>query len=147
MSAAAGTPITVLDSLASSIRSEMRRLVLARMLSLTDPDGRCVARIEVDAEAAAALGDVDHAGDELGHLLHQRGELVDDDHQRRRRLVGVLLEHLGEVLGLALHQPHAAVQLGPQRRQRPQRQAGVEVGDVADGVRQVLKTSVAAPPL
>ena len=42
---------------------------------------------EVDAEAAAALGDVDHAGDELGDLLHQGGELVDDDHQRRRRLV------------------------------------------------------------
>ena len=45
MSAAAPTPITVFDSLESSIRSEMRRLVLARMFSLTEPDGRWVARI------------------------------------------------------------------------------------------------------
>ena len=33
----------------------------------------------MDTEAAAALGDVDDAGHEVGDLLDERGELVDDD--------------------------------------------------------------------
>ena len=123
MSAAEPTPMIVLDSMLSSMRSEMRRLVLARMLSLTEPGRPLRGEDQVDPEAAAALGDVDDAGDEVGDLLDERGELVDDDDERRRRLVGVALEHLGEVLGLALHQPHPVVELGAQRRQRPQRQA------------------------
>ena len=41
---------------------------------------------QVQAERAAALGDVDDAVDELGHLLHERGELVDHDQQARRGL-------------------------------------------------------------
>ena len=45
MSAAEPTPMIVFDSMLSSIRSEMRKLVLARMFSLTEPDGRWVARI------------------------------------------------------------------------------------------------------
>ncbi len=93
----------------------------------------------MEAEAAPALGDVDHAVDELGDLLGQRGELVDDDHQRRGRLVGRDLEHLGEILGPALHDRHAIVQLGTQRDQRPQRQLGSEVGDIPDGVRQTFE--------
>ena len=57
----------------------------------------------MDAEAAAPLGDVDDAGDEVGDLLDERGELVDDDHQRGRGVVGELGQHLLEVLGPALH--------------------------------------------
>ena len=45
MSAASGLPITAVDSGRSSMRSEIRRFVLARMFSLTEPDGRWVARI------------------------------------------------------------------------------------------------------
>ena len=87
MSAASALPITAVDSGRSSMRSEMRRFVLARMFSFDRPGRALRGEDEVDAEAAAALGDVDHAVDELRHLLHERGELVDDDHQRRRRLV------------------------------------------------------------
>ena len=94
---------------------------------------------EVDAETATALGDVDDPGDELGHLLHERGELVDDDHERRWRVGGRFLEHLGEVLGAAFHHAHPAVQLCAQRGQRPQRQVGVQVRDVPDRVRQPLE--------
>ena len=102
---------------------------------------------EMDAEAAAPLGDVDDAGHELGDLLHQGRELVDDDDQRRRCLVGRDLEHLGEVLRPALHHPHAPVQFGAQRRERPQRQFGVEVRDVADRVRQTGEHRRAGPAL
>ncbi len=41
---------------------------------------------QVDAERPAALGDVDDAVDELGHLARERRELVDDEHEGRRGL-------------------------------------------------------------
>ena len=43
---------------------------------------------QVDAERAAALGDVDQAGDEVGQLADHRGELVDDDDQPGHRRQG-----------------------------------------------------------
>ena len=47
-----------------------------------DDAGRALGRQdEVQAERAAALGDVDDAVDELGHLPREGGELVDDEHQ------------------------------------------------------------------
>ena len=46
----------------------------------------------MDTEAAAALGDVDDPGDEVGYLLDECCELVDDDHEGRRRLLGVAIE-------------------------------------------------------
>ncbi len=62
---------------------------------LVDRPGRPLrGEDQMDTEAAAALGDVDDPGDEVGHLLDECGELVDDDHEGRRRLLGVALEHL-----------------------------------------------------
>ena len=55
---------------------------------------------QVQAQGSAALGDVDDAVDELGHLLHQRGELVDDDDQARRRLRVAAALQLHQVFGL-----------------------------------------------
>ena len=89
-------------------------------------------------EAAAAQGDVDDAVDELGDLLGQGGELVDDDEQARRRVRMALALHLHEVLGVGLlEQQLAVVQLGVQRDQRPAHLVAVEVGDHAHRVRQV----------
>ena len=97
---------------------------------------------QVDAERAAALGDVDQAGDEVGQLARQRGELVDHDEQPRhgvelrtvRPQVDVVLDVLGARVG---EQVLAAGQLGAERDQRALDEVGVEVGDHADGVRQV----------
>ena len=69
--------MTSFESASSAMRSAMRRLVLARMWSSTTPLGSLGGQHQVHAEAAAALGDVDDAGDELGHLLLQEGELVE----------------------------------------------------------------------
>ena len=40
----------------------------------------------MDAETAAALGDVDEAVDEVGEVARHGGELVDHDHEARHRL-------------------------------------------------------------
>ena len=72
----------------------------------------------MQAERAAALGDVDDAVDELGHLLHERGELVDDDDERRRGVDLAAALELDEVLGLVPgEQVLAVVQLGGERRE------------------------------
>ena len=93
---------------------------------------------EVHAERPAALGEVDHAVDELGHLLGQRRELVDADQQAGRRRLRVLALELDQVLDLvAAEQLLAGGDLGPQRGERAGDQSRVEVGDVADRVRQV----------
>jgi hypothetical protein len=69
----------------------------------------------VQSEAAAAQGDVDDAVDELGHLLGEGGELVDDDEQAGRRVRVALALHLQQVLGVGLLQQQLpVVQLGVQ---------------------------------
>ena len=90
---------------------------------------------EVDAERSAPLGDVDDAGDELGHLLLQEGELVEDDEQVGGRGGEVLALEVDEVLGAVLAQDLLpAAQLGVERDERPVGEVGVEVGEEADGV-------------
>jgi len=69
----------------------------------------------MDPEAAAALRDVDDAGNELGDLFHECGELVNDDHERWRRFVGCHVEHVGEIFRSPFHHPHASVEFGAQR--------------------------------
>ena len=102
------------------------------------PAGRWVARMRCRPEGAAALGDVDHAVDELGDLLDQRGELVDHDDQARRGGDLAAALELDQVLGLVLGEDVLAVlELGRQRRERPPDQVRRQVGDQADGVRQV----------
>ena len=61
-------PITSTESAASCSRSAMRRLVLARMSSLTDARRPLGGEDQVDAEAAAALGDADQRVEEVGQL-------------------------------------------------------------------------------
>ena len=57
---------------------------------VVDDAGRALrGQHEVDAEAAAALGDADERGQEAGQLGGQRGELVDhDDESGERRSPG-----------------------------------------------------------
>jgi hypothetical protein len=91
----------------------------------------------VDAERPPALGDVDDAVDELGHLLGERGELVDDEHERGRGIrVGGLLELEQVFRLLAVEQVLAVVQLGAQARERAAHEMRAEVGDEAHAVRQ-----------
>jgi hypothetical protein len=93
---------------------------------------------QVQAERAATLGDVHHPVDELRHLLHQGGELVDHDDQRRRgaRVTGTL--HREQVLRpRGREQVLAVTQLGPQRGQRAPHQVRRQVGDQTHAVRQV----------
>ncbi len=92
----------------------------------------------MDAERPAPLGDVDDPGDELGHLLLEEGELVDDDDQARRCHVGPPLLELRQVLAAVLAQDLlATAELGVERDERPPGQVGVEVGEEADRVRQL----------
>ena len=131
-------------SLVSVTRSAIRRLVLARMSAVTAPRGPLGGEDQVDAERTAALGDVDQAGDEVGQLAHQGGELVDDEQQpgqrpagRRRRASACPGSPRCPWRRPAASSVLAAAQLGAERHQRPLDQVGVEVGDHADGVRQV----------
>ena len=75
-----------------SMRAATRKPMRQGMLDLIRPVttfacGRCVARIDVDADRAALLGQADDVGLDLlagGH--HQVGQLVDDDHDVRQVL-------------------------------------------------------------
>jgi hypothetical protein len=91
---------------------------------------------QVHAQAAAALGDVDDARDEVRDLVRQRRKLVDHDQQARRSFGRAAFE-IGEVLRIGGAQELlASLQLGVQRLQRPLREVRVEVGDQPDRVRQ-----------
>ena len=92
----------------------------------------------MDAERASALGDVDHAVDELGDLLYERRELVDDDQQSGHRLRVRVAVEVGDVLGVVAPEDVLAMaQLGAQRLERAADEMLVEVGDEADAVRQL----------
>ena len=68
-----------------------------------DDTGRALGREhQVHAERATALGDVDHAVDEVRHLGGERGELVDADEQARRRRVGMVALERDQVLDAVL---------------------------------------------
>ena len=104
---------------------------------VVDRTGRPLRREhQVDAEAAAALGDVDDAGDELGDLLGERGELVDDDHQRRWCQVRRVVTQLVQIAGASVEQAHPVIELGAQRDECPAGELGRQVADTPDGVRQ-----------
>ena len=67
----------------------------------------------MQTERATALSHVDDSVHELRHLLDKRGELIDDDHQTRRRIGIPTLLQFHEVLGLTrLKDLHAVVELG-----------------------------------
>ena len=105
---------------------------------------------QVHAQGAAAPGDVHQAGDEVGQLGHQGGELVDDEHQARHGLVArpharhVVLDVLGVGPGQLVL---AAPQLGAQRLQGPGGQVPVEVGDHAHRVGQARAVLERRPAL
>ena len=82
---------------------------------------------QVDSEAPPPLREVDHAGHEIGDLLHQGRELVDDDHQAGRDAVGGHVGQLGEVLGVCSEQVHSTIELGPKAGQGAEAERFVEV--------------------
>ncbi len=92
---------------------------------------------EMDPEAAPALGDVDDAVDELRDLALEGRELVDDDHERRGRDIGMAPLELDEVFDAVLVEDLLALaQLGVEREQRAPDQVGVQVGHHPHRVRQ-----------
>ena len=97
---------------------------------LDDAGGALGGEDQVEPEGAAPLGHVDHPIHELGHLLDQGGELVDDDHQAGRRLGITGALQLEQVLGpLAVEDPLAVPQLGGEGAQRASHQVRAQVGD------------------
>ena len=98
------------------------------------PAGALRCEHQVDAEATAPLGDVDDAVDELRDLGDQGGELVDDDHQRRRSAVGIDAPERSEVGRPSFEHAHAPVQLRSERDERPLGQPPIEIGDRAHRV-------------
>ncbi len=135
--AASATPMTSVESAASCTRSAIRRLVLARMSSL-DHAGRALGgEQQVHAEAAAALGDADQGGQEVGQLGGQRRELVDDHDQARAAARAGRAR--GRRAGRRRRRAQHAARGGAARRrgaQRPLAELLVEVGHQPDDVRQ-----------
>ena len=134
--------MTSADSAASVTRSAIRRLVLARISAMTTPAGRWVARIRWMPSDRPRCAMSTSPVTKSGSSRDQRGELVDDDQQPRHRLaargragaVDVVLDVLGPGGG---QQVLAPAQLGAEGLQRALGEVAVEVGDHADGVRQV----------
>ena len=105
---------------------------------------------QVHPQGPAPAGDVHQAGDEVGELGHQGGELVDDEHEAGHGLVArpqrrrVVLDVLGVGAG---EQALPAPQLRPQRLQRPAGQVAVQVGDHAHRVGQARAVLEGGPAL
>ena len=93
---------------------------------------------QVHAEAAAALGDVDQLVDEVGQLGGDGRELVHDHEQPGEGLAVAGQQVLRKVAGARVAQPSLpVVQLGLETAKGAAAQVLVEVGDEADGVRQL----------
>ena len=136
--AASWTPSTSSESSSSAIRSAMRRLVLARRLSLMTPAGRCVARMRCRPSERPRWATSTTPSTNSGTSCDEGGELVDDDDERRRGVDLAAALELDEVLGLVPgEQVLAVVQLGRERRERAAHEVRRQVGDEADGVRQL----------
>ncbi len=115
---------------------------------LDDPRRALRREDEVDAERSTSLGDVDDAVDEVGHLLHERGELVDDDDETRRGLDLAAALELDEVLrAVPLEEVLPVMELGGQRGERAAHEVRAEVGDHADGVGEVDAVPEGRPAL
>jgi hypothetical protein len=104
-----------------------------------DDTGRSLGRHDqVDAQRSSALGDVDDAVHEFGHLAHERRELVDHEHERGRTVGISAFLQFEQILGLlAVQQVLAVAQLGAQARERATHEVRAQVGDEPDAVRQV----------
>ncbi len=95
-----------------------------------DPTGLLGGEQQVEAEAPAPGGDVDHAVNEGGGLAGQGGELVDHDQQARRGVGPPMAGHLHHVLlPVPLQDVFPPGELGPERHQRPLDQGRGEIGD------------------
>ena len=133
-----GSPTTSCESASSAIRRATRRLVLARRLSLMTPAGRCVARIRwMPSDRprwAMSTTPSTNSGTSPASAANSSITIT-----RPGGVSGSLaLLELEQVLGLlAVEQVLAVVQLGAQARQRAPHEVRAEVGDEADGVRQL----------
>ena len=91
---------------------------------------------EMDAEAAAALGDPDERREEVGQFLGEGGELV-DHHDEPGKWFGCVAPVHGEVVGSnGAQQPFAPSDLGVEADERTLGEALVEIGHDPDGVGQ-----------
>ncbi len=136
-SAASGAPITSTESAASWRRSAMRSATLARMLSLTAPPGRCVARTRFTPRLRPRCAAATSASSTSGTSL---ASVANSSTTTTRRGTGgadaggeaTVLGHVGGARGAEL--PLAPAQLGLEAAQRPLGEPAVEVADEADGV-------------
>ena len=129
---------------ASVTRSAIRRLVLARISGDTTPEGRWVARMRWMPSDRPRWAMFDQAGDEVGQLPDHRRELVDDDQQPGQRR-GAGRSRAARMSGsprCPWRRPRpGCARAGSARRDSDasarSTRCGVEVGDHADGVRQL----------
>ena len=150
IAAAADVPIDV-DRVTVVLHPQGDAQVGVGLDLVVDDAGRALGgEDQVEPEAAAALGDVDERGHEVGELDGEEGELVDDDAgaaaDGSRR--GSRRCSSSEVsAGLAQH-PFAVAELGTQAAQDPSGEVLVEVGDQTPTVcGRSAQASNAEPPL
>ena len=136
--AASFSPTTSSESDSSAMRSAMRRLVLARRLSRMTPAGRCVAMIRwMPSERPRwAMSTTPSTNSGTSPTSAANSSMI--EHERRRGVGVAALLELEQVLrALAVQELLAVVQLGAQARQRAPHEVRGEVGDEADGVREL----------
>ncbi len=136
--AASAAPTMSTASARSCSRKAMRRLVFARISSLTTPAGRCVASTRwmprLRPRWATPTSDVRNPGSSVASAANSSitTTSLGNGAVSRRRLVRIDVVDAGSP-----QQPLAAAQLGFEADQRPLGEAVVEVGDDAHRVRQV----------
>ena len=136
--AGASCPTTSRASATSCTRSAMRRLVLARMSSLTTPLGRCVARTRWTPRLRPRWATPTRASTKPGSSATSVANSSTTTTSRGRGGRPGDRPPVGEVDGADRSQQSLpSAQLGLEADQGPLGESVVEVGDDADGVRQL----------
>ena len=132
------SPTTSRASAASCRRSARRRLVLARMSSLTTPAGRCVASTRWMPRLRPRWATPTSAGTNSGRSAARAANSSTTTTRRGSGARSGTARYAAEVVRAGgTQQSLTAADLGIEADERPLGEAIVEIGDEPDGVRQV----------